>query len=151
MIEKQLAVVSCSTSENGPVGRERTHTHNTNDESLRLTTPLTVPFPHHPVDSQESYNTGTDIRPSPYANRVFPIKLTFPDNYPFKCPGVAFPAEVLWHPQVEFKTGHVCVLDLERMWKPTKTVSDVAKFILNFLGNPSLEASTEVRVWSLEM
>ncbi len=71
------------------------------------------------------------------------MKLKFPANYPFKCPTVQFPAETLWHPQVEHKTGQVCALDLEKMWGPTKTVSDVAKFILNFMANPSADAVTE--------
>jgi hypothetical protein len=115
-----------------------------------ILTPHTFPFPPSPTSLsthplQESYNTGTEIRPSPYAGRTFPVKLVFPANYPFKAPAVTFPSEVLWHPQVEFKTGIVCAADLEKMWGPTKTVADVAKFVLAFLGNPSLESATEVR------
>lgn len=96
------------------------------------------------IGLQDEYSTPTETRQSPYRGRKFPVKLRFPANYPFKCPDVAFAADMMWHPQVEFKTGSVCAQDLEKMWGPTKMAADVAKFIREFLAHPSLDAAVEV-------
>ena len=44
---------------------------------------------------------------TPYANGVWTIDLTFPENYPFKAPTVTFRTEIK-HPNVKTDTGEVC-------------------------------------------
>ena len=47
---------------------------------------------------------------TPYANGVWTIDLTFPENYPFKAPTVTFRTEIK-HPNVKTDTGEVYAID----------------------------------------
>ena len=57
---------------------------------------------------------ATESRPCPYAGRKFHVEVSFPPEYPFKRPDVKFRAEAFWHPVVNFATGEMCQLTLDR-------------------------------------
>lgn len=80
------------------------------------------------------------MRKCPYAGAIFPVKMEFPDTYPFQAPRLYFNPGQMFHPNVDAASGVVCGLDIDKMWGPTKNVTDLAKFLLNFLNAPSLES-----------
>ena len=61
-----------------------------------------------PADDKMSAEAHLQGPPgTPYANGVWTIDLTFPENYPFKAPTVKFRTEIK-HPNVKTDTGEVC-------------------------------------------
>ena len=58
---------------------------------------------------------------TPYANGVWTVDLTFPENYPFKAPTVKFRTEIK-HPNVKTDTGEVCPEVFFPNWSPTMNV-----------------------------
>lgn len=61
-----------------------------------------------PADDKMSAEAQLQGPPgTPYANGVWTIDLTFPENYPFKAPTVTFRTEIK-HPNVKTDTGEVC-------------------------------------------
>jgi ubiquitin-conjugating enzyme E2 A len=81
---------------------------------------------------------GTD-----WADGVFKLTLTFPENYPHAPPQVRFVTPV-FHPNV-YKTGAICLDILQRNWTPANDVASVLISIQSLLTdpNPSSPANAE--------
>ena len=63
--------------------------------------------------------TGT-----PYSQGLWKLSLKIPDSYPKAPPKATFRTRI-WHPNVEEKTGHVCVDTLKKDWHSSLTLRDV--------------------------
>ncbi len=73
-------------------------------------------------------------RDCPYKGIVFRAKVTLHESYPFRHPEVEF-LDVPYHPNVH-ATGEFCI-DLDKHWKPTKSIANVGKLLVEFLGQPN--------------
>ncbi|KAK4686703.1 ubiquitin-conjugating enzyme E2 D, partial [Tremellales sp. Uapishka_1] len=58
---------------------------------------------------------------SPYSGGVFFLSLTFPTDYPFKPPKVAFTTKI-YHPNIN-ANGSICLDILRDQWSPALTIS----------------------------
>lgn len=97
------------------------------------------------IVAPDMYVVNGEERKSPYGGRVFPVKIKFPSNYPYKAPTVIFPHGSLYHPNVHIETGEICVAE---SFGPTKNVTDVAKTVVDFLKMPHLQSPVDLDVAS---
>ncbi|CCX12347.1 Similar to Ubiquitin-conjugating enzyme E2 S; acc. no. A7SE05 [Pyronema omphalodes CBS 100304] len=77
---------------------------------------------------------------TPYEPGVFAIILRIPDTYPVDPPKANFQTKI-YHPNVDMRTGDVCVETLKRDWKPTLTLKDVLSTIRCLLVYPNPDSS----------
>ena len=61
---------------------------------------------------------------TPYADGVWRLQLSMPITYPKEPPKAAFRTKI-FHPNVEERTGAVCLDTLKRDWQPSLTLRDI--------------------------
>ncbi|KAJ3117910.1 Ubiquitin-conjugating enzyme E2 4 [Physocladia obscura] len=72
---------------------------------------------------------------SPYSGGVFFLSITFPTDYPFKPPKVAFTTRI-YHPNIN-SNGSICLDILRDQWSPALTISKVLLSICSMLTDPN--------------
>ena len=64
-----------------------------------------------------------------YEGGKWKINILFPQNYPFKSPSVGF-EDKIYHPNVDFKSGTICLNVLNSTWTPIYTVQHIVETFL---------------------
>merc|ERR1719478_1023558 len=82
---------------------------------------------------------GTIAAPkdSAYGGVKFRLRLQFGDTYPFQPPKVSFVTPI-FHPNVSFKDGHICLDILQDKWSAAYSVQSLLHSIRSLLGDPNL-------------
>eukprot|EP01128_Nolandella_sp_AFSM9_P005370 TRINITY_DN2579_c0_g1_i2.p1 TRINITY_DN2579_c0_g1~~TRINITY_DN2579_c0_g1_i2.p1 ORF type:complete len:172 (+),score=24.32 TRINITY_DN2579_c0_g1_i2:132-647(+) len=80
---------------------------------------------------------------TPYAGGWFTLDIVVPDNYPLKPPSVSFVTNV-FHPNVLYKTGEICLDLLKDAWTPAFTLVAVCRAIIGLLGHPEPDSPFNV-------
>ncbi|KAK6519433.1 hypothetical protein TWF281_003267 [Arthrobotrys megalospora] len=73
---------------------------------------------------------------TPYETGAFRITIKCTDTYPNTPPTANFKTKI-WHPNVDEKTGEVCVDTLKTSWTPKTTLRDVLEVIRSLLIHPN--------------
>nr|GEZ48804.1 ubiquitin-conjugating enzyme E2 4-like [Tanacetum cinerariifolium] len=74
-----------------------------------------------------------------YAGGVWKVSVELPEEYPFSSPSIAF-ATKIYHPNIHFETGTVCVNVLNQAWSPLTDLVNVFELYLPmFLNEPNAE------------
>ena len=77
---------------------------------------------------------------TPYSQGLWKLHLKIPEDYPRSPPKAAFRTRI-WHPNVEEKTGHVCVDTLKKDWESKLTLRDVLVTISCLLIHPNPDSA----------
>lgn len=76
---------------------------------------------------------------SPYEGGRFHIKVHCPANYPMSPPTFTFVTKI-FHPNVNFKTGELCLDILKTDWSPAWTLQYVCRAVIALLMDPNAES-----------
>lgn len=76
---------------------------------------------------------------TPYEGGFYRLILRVPKDYPMVPPSASFITKV-FHPNVEFTTGNVCLDILKTKWSPAWTLSSVCLAVLNLLAEPASDS-----------
>lgn len=87
------------------------------------------------LDAQDLFEWTALIRgpPStPYSSGVFTLSIAIPPTYPTKPPVIKFQTKI-FHPNVSWKDGEICLDVLKDQWSPAWTLSSACTAILALL------------------
>ena len=73
---------------------------------------------------------------TPYSGGRFRIRLSVPPSYPLAAPTVTFETPI-FHPNVHFRTGEVCMDILKTDWSPAWTLMSVCRAVVALMSDPA--------------
>jgi peroxin-4 len=73
---------------------------------------------------------------TPYANHIFLVKITLTSEYPIMPPKMYFKSKI-FHPNIHFMTGEVCLDIIKTDWSPTWTLESLCRALLYLMQNPN--------------
>ncbi|CAI5952387.1 unnamed protein product [Closterium sp. NIES-64] len=76
---------------------------------------------------------------TPYYGGQFTLTINVPQQYPLVPPQVRFATKV-FHPNVHFKTGEICLDILKTAWSPAWTLTSVCRAIITLLCHPEADS-----------
>mmetsp|Transcript_15858 Transcript_15858/g.36552 ORF Transcript_15858/g.36552 Transcript_15858/m.36552 type:complete len:174 (-) Transcript_15858:1938-2459(-) len=76
---------------------------------------------------------------TPYSGGVFQLAIDCSSDYPLAPPSITFVTKV-FHPNVHFRTGDVCLDILKKEWSPAWGVQAACRAILALLSDPDADS-----------
>mmetsp|Transcript_29996 Transcript_29996/g.73850 ORF Transcript_29996/g.73850 Transcript_29996/m.73850 type:complete len:158 (-) Transcript_29996:1029-1502(-) len=76
---------------------------------------------------------------TPYEGGTFQVQLDVQESYPLQAPKARFITRV-FHPNIHFKTGEVCLDILKTAWTPAWTLQSVCRAIIALLSHPEADS-----------
>ncbi|KAL4401080.1 E2 ubiquitin-protein ligase peroxin 4 [Malassezia pachydermatis] len=78
-----------------------------------------------------------------YGGGCFEIDIRVPDTYPIKPPTMRFRTRI-FHPNVHWKTGEICLDVLQAQWSPAWTLHSACTAVLALLDTPEPDSPLNV-------
>ena len=85
----------------------------------------------------EGYLSGPED--SPFQDSYFKISINLTSQYPIKPPAIRFCTRI-FHPNIHWETGEICIEVLKEQWTPLWTIESVCRAILFLLANPNADS-----------
>ncbi|KAJ9476786.1 putative Ubiquitin-conjugating enzyme E2 4 (putative) [Pseudozyma hubeiensis] len=79
----------------------------------------------------------------PYSTGLFHLSILIPPTYPTKPPTIKFRTKI-FHPNVSWKDGEICLDILQAQWTPAWTLSSACTAILALLDDPEPDSPLNV-------
>lgn len=76
---------------------------------------------------------------TPYEGGKFHIRINVPNNYPMNPPKAYFITPI-FHPNIHFKSGEICLDILKDRWSPALTLLTVCRSIRSLLDSPEADS-----------
>lgn len=73
---------------------------------------------------------------TPFEGGTFELAITVPEQYPLVAPAVKYRTRI-FHPNVHWKTGEICLDILKNAWSPAWTLSSVCQAIVALMSDPA--------------
>lgn len=82
-----------------------------------------------------------------WENGIYPLTISFPDDYPAKPPKIKFPAN-FYHPNV-YPSGTIClsILNEEQDWRPAINIKQILLGIQELLDTPNPNSPAQEPAW----
>ena len=95
-----------------------------------------------PINDEMTKWKGTISGPkgTPYEGGIFVIDIDLSDGYPMKPPKMKFDTKV-WHPNVSWRTGAICLDILGDEWSPALSILKVLVTLQSVLAGPEVDLS----------
>ncbi|KAI9891952.1 MAG: hypothetical protein M1814_002146 [Vezdaea aestivalis] len=84
-----------------------------------------------------------EARISGPCNALHTLSIEVPDSYPLKPPAIKFTSQVV-HPNIDFRTGEICLDLLKDAWTPTYQIATTVEAIVQLLHAPAADAPLNV-------
>merc|ERR1712137_323481 len=76
---------------------------------------------------------------TPFSNGTFELSIDVPSNYPLQPPKIKFVTKV-FHPNVHFKTGEICIDVLKDAWSAVYTLQSTLRSLIALLSLPAADS-----------
>ncbi|KAF8065630.1 PEX4 [Scenedesmus sp. PABB004] len=73
---------------------------------------------------------------TPFEGGTFELAISVPEQYPLVPPAVRFRTKI-FHPNVHFKTGEICLDILKTAWSPAWTLHSVCQAVMALMSDPA--------------
>ncbi|GFR51604.1 hypothetical protein Agub_g14028 [Astrephomene gubernaculifera] len=73
---------------------------------------------------------------TPFEGGNFELVINVPEQYPLQPPAVRYRTRI-FHPNVHFKTGEICLDILKSAWSPAWTLHSVCQAVLALMSDPA--------------
>ncbi|CAO1616129.1 unnamed protein product [Sympodiomycopsis kandeliae] len=104
------------------------------------------------IDGEDLFEWYAVIRgPSTgyYQGGTFELSLVIPTSYPSRPPVIKFKTP-LWHPNIHFKTGEICLDILSKQWSPAWNITSSLLAVIALLDAPEPDSPLNINaalVW----
>jgi peroxin-4 len=91
-----------------------------------------------PVSEDDLYHWSAFLKgppETPFEGGTFELDIVVPKEYPLQPPTVKFMTKV-FHPNIHFKTGEICLDLLKNQWTAIYTLQSVCRSIISLLAHP---------------
>lgn len=76
---------------------------------------------------------------TPYEGGTFELAILVPEQYPLVAPAVRYHTKI-FHPNVHWKTGEICLDILKNAWSPAWTLHSVCQAIVALMSDPAADS-----------
>eukprot|EP00619_Florenciella_sp_RCC1007_P010096 CAMPEP_0205929588 /NCGR_PEP_ID=MMETSP1325-20131115/25393_1 /ASSEMBLY_ACC=CAM_ASM_000708 /TAXON_ID=236786 /ORGANISM="Florenciella sp., Strain RCC1007" /LENGTH=166 /DNA_ID=CAMNT_0053298821 /DNA_START=167 /DNA_END=664 /DNA_ORIENTATION=- len=76
---------------------------------------------------------------TPYEGRFFRMRVEVGQDYPISPPRITFETKV-FHPNINFDTGEICLDILKKNWTPAWSLSSACRAIIALLAEPDVDS-----------
>lgn len=80
---------------------------------------------------------------SPYDDGVFVLDIVVPNDYPIRPPVIRFLTRIC-HPNINFKTGEICLDILKSQWSPAWTLQTACTAVRELLASPEPDSPLNI-------
>lgn len=80
---------------------------------------------------------------SPYSEGVFELDIVTRDDYPLHPPSIRFVTRIC-HPNINFKTGEICLDILKSQWSPAWTIQSACTAVRELLVSPEPDSPLNI-------
>ncbi|KAL4450573.1 hypothetical protein ABPG77_000929 [Micractinium sp. CCAP 211/92] len=83
---------------------------------------------------------------TPFEGGTFELAISVPEQYPLVAPAVRYHTKI-FHPNVHWKTGEICLDILKNAWSPAWTLHSVCQAILALMSGKLAQSSGHYAAW----